>query len=219
MVASAAVMDGQKLLAEYIVNHKRTHSEQLMPIIEKVLESSGTSIRDIDAIAVASGPGSFTGLRIGAATAKGLAHARGIEIVGVPTLDGLAFNPIMDARRNQVYTALYKWEAGGFYKLMPHCAIALSELLEELKRREERVVFLGDGVPVHRETIKEELGERAEFAPKNADRQRASSIAELALQALERGEGQDAEAFVPFYLRKSQAEREYDRKAKPEGSL
>jgi tRNA threonylcarbamoyladenosine biosynthesis protein TsaB len=102
---------------------------------------------------------------------------------------------------------------------MPHCAIALSELLEELKRREERVVFLGDGVPVHRETIKEELGERAEFAPKNADRQRASSIAELALQALERGEGQDAEAFVPFYLRKSQAEREYDKKTKPEGSL
>lgn len=228
MVASAAVMDGQKLLAEYIVNHKRTHSEQLMPIIEKVLESSGTGIREIDAIAVASGPGSFTGLRIGAATAKGLAHARGIKIVGVPTLDGLAFNlphcqgiicPIMDARRNQVYTALYKWEAGGFYKLMPHCAIALSELLEELKRREERVVFLGDGVPVHRETIKEELGERAEFAPKNADRQRASSIAELALQALERGEGQDAEAFVPFYLRKSQAEREYDKKTKPEGSL
>ena len=228
MVASAAVMDGQKLLAEYIVNHKRTHSEQLMPIIEKVLESSGTSIREIDAIAVASGPGSFTGLRIGAATAKGLAHALGIKIVGVPTLDGLAFNlphcqgiicPIMDARRNQVYTALYKWDRGGFYKLMPHCAIALSELLEEIKRREERVVFLGDGVPVHRETIRKELGDRADFAPKNADRQRASSIAELALQALERGEGQDAESFVPFYLRKSQAEREYDRKTKPEGCL
>jgi len=80
-------------------------------------------------------------------------------------------------------------------------------------------VFLGDGVPVHRETIRKELGDRADFAPKNADRQRASSIAELALQALERGEGQDAESFVPFYLRKSQAEREYDRKTKPGGCL
>ena len=228
MVASAAVMDDQKLLAEHIVNHKRTHSEQLMPIIERVLESCDVKVRDLDAIAVASGPGSFTGLRIGAATAKGLAHACGIKIVGVPTLDGLAFNlsfcqgiicPIMDARRNQVYTALYKWEGGSLFKLMPHCAIALNELLEDLKKREERVVFLGDGVPVHRKTIQRALGDRAGFAPKSAGRQRASSIAELALQALERGEGQNAETFVPFYLRKSQAEREYDRKAKPGGGL
>jgi tRNA threonylcarbamoyladenosine biosynthesis protein TsaB len=228
MVASVAVMDEQKLLAEYTVSHKRTHSEQLMPMIERVLESCDTRIGDIDAIAVASGPGSFTGLRIGAATAKGLAHACNIKIVGVPTLDGLAFNlpycrgiicPIMDARRSQVYTALYKWDEGSFHKLMPHCAIALSDLLEELKKREERVVFLGDGVPVHRETLQKALGDKACFAPKSADRQRASSIAELALQALKRGEGQEGETFVPFYLRKSQAEREYDKKHKPEGTL
>lgn len=225
MVASAAVMDEEKLVAEYIINHKKTHSEQLMPIIEEVLESCGLNIREIDAIAVASGPGSFTGLRIGAATAKGLAHACDIKIIGVPTLDGLAFNlpycqgiicPIMDARRNQVYTALYKWDRGNFYKLKPHCAIALSELLEDLKKREESIVFLGDGVPVHRDTIKKVLGDRAGFAPLNADRQRASSIAELALEALKRGEGQSGDVFVPFYLRKSQAEREYDKKHKPE---
>lgn len=228
MVASAAVVDDDKLVAEYIINHKKTHSEQLMPIIEQVLQGCGTSIGEIDAVAVASGPGSFTGLRIGAATAKGLAHACGIKIIGVPTLDGLAFNlpycqgiicPIMDARRNQVYTALYKWDQGSFYKLKPYCAMAISELLEDLRIRGERVVFLGDGVPVHRDIIKNVLGDRAEFAPRNAGRQRASSIAELAMEALRRGEGQSGDAFVPFYLRKSQAEREYDKKHKPENTV
>lgn len=222
LVASAAIMDEQKLVAEYIINHRKTHSEQLMPIIEELLESCQIGIEEIDAIAVSSGPGSFTGLRIGAATAKGLAHAHDKMLVGVPTLDGLAFNlpycqgiicPIMDARRNQVYTALYKWEQGNFYKLKPHMAVALSALLEELKTEEEMVMFLGDGVPVHREVIEKTLGERARFAPRNADRQRASSIAELAMQALKRGEGGSGKEFVPFYLRKSQAEREYDRKS------
>lgn len=221
MVASAAIMDKEKLVAEYVINHERTHSEQLMPIIEELLENCRISIREIDAVAVASGPGSFTGLRIGAATAKGLAHAHNKKLIGVPTLDGLAFNlpycqgiicPIMDARRNQVYTALYKWARGSFYKLKPHAAMALSELLEELKTGEEAVVFLGDGVPVHREAIKDMLGERARFAPGNADRQRASSIAALAMEALKRGEGGSGDDFVPFYLRKSQAEREYQKK-------
>ncbi len=226
MVASAAVTDQEKLVAEYIINHKKTHSEQLMPIIEQVLESCNISIREIDAIAVSSGPGSFTGLRIGAATAKGLAHVINKKVIGISTLDGLAFNlpycqgiicPIMDARRNQVYTALYKWDQGNFYKIKPHCAIALSELIEELKAEEEMVVFLGDGVPVHRQLLREQLGHRARFAPRNADRQRASSIAVLAAQALERGEGQSGDTFVPFYLRKSQAEREYDKKADGRG--
>jgi tRNA threonylcarbamoyladenosine biosynthesis protein TsaB len=221
MVASAAIMDEEKLAAEYIINHEKTHSEQLMPIIEELLESCGINIEEIDAIAVSSGPGSFTGLRIGGATAKGLAHAHNKKLIGVPTLDGLAFNlpycqgiicPIMDARRNQVYTALYKWDQGNFYKLKPHCAVALSELLEGLKAREEMVIFLGDGVPVHRELIQSTLGVRARFAPRNADRQRASSIAELAMEALKRGEGGSGDGFVPFYLRKSQAEREYDKK-------
>lgn len=224
MVASVAIADEEKLIGELTINHRKTHSEQLMPIIERVLENCDLTLRGIDAIAVASGPGSFTGLRIGAATAKGLAHACDIKIMGVPTLDGLAFNlpycqgivcPIMDARRDQVYTGLYKWDQGSFFKLKPHRALAVSELLEDLRVRGERIVFLGDGVPVHRDTIKQVLGERADFAPGNANRQRAASIAELALELLRNGEGQSSHTFVPFYLRKSQAEREYDKKHRP----
>ncbi|MBA1333989.1 MAG: tRNA threonylcarbamoyladenosine biosynthesis protein TsaB [Firmicutes bacterium] len=221
IVASAAVLDGDKLAAEYILNHRKTHSEHLLPIIEEILESCGTDISEIDIIAVASGPGSFTGLRIGAATAKGLAHALGIPVVGVPTLDGLAFNlpycdgiicPIMDARRNQVYTALYRWEQDGLCRIKDHSALSIEELLTELKAMSGKVIFLGDGVPVHREYIKEILGDRALFAPPNADRQRASSLAELAIRSFRRGLMTKYNEFTPFYLRKSQAEREYEKK-------
>jgi len=221
LVASAAVMDEDKLIAEYIINHKKTHSEQLMPIIEEILESCEIDIEEIDAVGVASGPGSFTGLRIGGAAAKGLAHALNKPVIGVPTLNGLAFNlpfceglicPIMDARRHQVYTALYKWEEGNFYQISDHRAVGIEELTKELKDREEMIVFLGDGVPVHRDIIVKELGPRARFAPRSADRQRASSIGELAFKMLENNKGQNYGEFTPFYLRKSQAEREYDKK-------
>lgn len=221
MVASVAVMDEEKLSAEYTVNHEKTHSEQLMPIIHRTLKGCDMSIGDIEAIAVASGPGSFTGLRIGAATAKGLAYACNIDIVAVPTLDGLAFNlpycqglicPIMDARRGQVYTALYKWERGNLSKVKPHCAVPISELIEGLKAQGEKVIFLGDGVPVHRHTIEGLLKGQAGFAPNNANRQRASSIAALALELIKKGGAQKGHTFVPFYLRKSQAEREYGKK-------
>jgi tRNA threonylcarbamoyladenosine biosynthesis protein TsaB len=221
LVASAAILDDEKLVAEYIVNHKKTHSEQLMPIIEQVLESCQMDIEEIDAIAVASGPGSFTGLRIGAATAKGLAHALNKPVIGIPTLDGLAFNlpycegiicPIMDARRNQVYTALYRWEQGNFYQIKQHSAVPMKELVEELKESEEIVVFLGDGVPVHREFIQREMGDKALFAPRSAGRQRASSIGELAIESLRKGKVSNYGDFTPFYLRKSQAEREYEKK-------
>lgn len=221
MVASVALLDDDKLVAEYIINRKKTHSEQLLPIIEDLLERCEIDIGEVDAVAVASGPGSFTGLRIGGATAKGLAHALGKPVVGVPTLDGLAFNlpfcegmvcPIMDARRDQVYTALYRWEEGNFYQVYPHKAMAIEELVEELMDREERVIFLGDGVPVHMEYLQQKLGARALFAPRSAGRQRASSIGELAFQMLKEGRGQDCREFTPFYLRKSQAEREYEKK-------
>lgn len=221
IVASAAVLDGDKLAAEYILNHRKTHSEHLLPIIEEVLESCGIDISEIDIVAVSSGPGSFTGLRIGAATAKGIAHALGVPVVGVPTLDGLAFNlpyceavicPIMDARRNQVYTSLYRWEQDGLCRIKNHSALAIDELLTELKAMDGRVVFLGDGVPVHREYIKETLGNKALFAPPGADRQRASSLAELAIRSFRKGLMSGYNEFTPFYLRKSQAEREYEKK-------
>ncbi len=228
LVASAAIMDDDKLLAEYIINHRKTHSEQLMPIIEELLENCGMDIGEIDAVGVASGPGSFTGLRIGGATAKGLAHALNKPVIGVPTLDGLAFNlpfcegiicPIMDARRHQVYTALYKWEGDGLFRLSRPRAVGIKDLVEELKDRQEMIVFLGDGVPVHRDYIEKELDRRARFAPHSAGRQRASSIGELAFRALKNNEQQEYNGFTPFYLRKSQAEREYDKKVKSERQI
>jgi len=124
VVATVAIMDDEKLIGEYVLNHKQTHSQKIMPMIEELLASSELRIQDIDVFAVASGPGSFTGLRIGAATMKGLAHAMNKPIIGVSTLDGLAFNlpycnyiisPIMDAKNEQVYNALYKWIDDTFY--------------------------------------------------------------------------------------------------------
>ena len=118
IVASAALIDEERLIAEYTVNNKKTHSETLLPMIASLLEASGTDINDVDAIAIAAGPGSFTGLRIGAATAKGLAMAIDKPVIPVPTCEGLAYNlygnsglvcPVMDARRNQVYTGIYSF--------------------------------------------------------------------------------------------------------------
>jgi len=221
VVATAAIMDDEKLVCEYVLNHKKTHSQKIMPMIEEMLSSSELNIEDIDVFAVASGPGSFTGLRIGAATIKGLAHAVNKPVVGVSTLDGLAFNlpfckylicPIMDARREQVYNALYKWVDNTFYIIEDYRALALEQLIEELKARNEKVMFTGDGVPVFKEKLMSELGELCEFAPLSCRLQRASAIAELALQRAKEGQVESYLTFKPFYLRKSQAEREYEKK-------
>lgn len=226
LVASAAVLDGDRLLAEYTINHKKTHSEKLMPVIDRLLEDCETDVADIDAIAVSSGPGSFTGLRIGAATAKGLAHALNKPVIGVPTLDGLAYNlpyckdlicPIMDARRNQVYTALYRWDRQGLNRIKPPAALSIEELARDICQAADPVVFLGDGVPVHKEYLKAATGTLANFAPPNCDRQRASSIGKLAMDSLAKGPGTRYSEFVPFYLRKSQAEREYENKQRAKG--
>jgi len=221
VVATAAIMDDEKLVCEYVLNHKKTHSQKIMTMIEEMLSSSELNIEDIDVFAVASGPGSFTGLRIGAATIKGLAHAVNKPVVGVSTLDGLAFNlpfckylicPIMDARREQVYNALYKWVDNTFYIIEDYRALALEQLIEELKARNEKVMFTGDGVPVFKEKLMSELGELCEFAPLSCRLQRASAIAELALQRAKEGQVESYLTFKPFYLRKSQAEREYEKK-------
>lgn len=223
LVATVAVINEEKLLGEFTINSPMTHSQKLMPIIDQLLSSLELSMEDIDTIAASRGPGSFTGIRIGIATIKGLAHGRKIPIVGVSSLEGLAYNityskelicPIMDARRNQVYTGVYKWENHKLINIVEEAPLSINELMDKLKEREEKVIFLGDGLGRYKEDIISGLGEKALFAPLYVNMQRASSIAQLALDKINNGESkpEDYLSIAPIYLRKSEAERQYEEK-------
>lgn len=216
LVASVAVVTDDVMTAEYTVNFKKTHSQTLLPMIDELVRMLEMELNTIDAIAVSGGPGSFTGLRIGAATAKGLGLALDKPLIHVPTVDAMAYNlygsstlicPIMDARRNQVYTGLY-YSSGRVEVVKPQCAMDMRELIDELDVRREPVVFLGDGVPVYRHLIEEYMKSPYTFAPAHMNRQRAGSVAALGALMYARGQIVQAEDFAPDYLRKSQAERE-----------
>lgn len=222
MVASAAIVDEEIVVAEYSVNHKKTHSETLLPMIDEIIKMTDSNLEDFDAIAVAAGPGSFTGLRIGAATVKGLGYAIEKPIIPVPTCHGLAYNmwgtdaivcPIMDARRNQVYTGIYEFVDDELVVLEEQDAVAIEALVEKLNSYGRRVVFLGDGVPVYRDIIREKMTCQYSFAPAHMNRQQASSVASLGLVYYKKGIYETADDHKPIYLRKSQAEREREEKA------
>lgn len=222
-VASAAITEGDKLICEFTLNHKKTHSEKLMPMIDEILQSAQLAPVDIDLFAVANGPGSFTGLRIGVATVKGLAHAVDKPVVGVSTLLAMAYNlpycahtisPIMDARRAQVYNGVYRWEQDELVEKTAPRAVSIKECVADFEKSGETVVFLGDGVPVHREFIRERLGEKALFAPENCNMQRAASVALAAEKLYQLGRQESCHALAPVYLRKPQAERELEEKSK-----
>lgn len=232
LVASVAIVDstesGEELLAEYTVNYKKTHSQTLLPMLDEVARMIELDLQTVDAIAVAGGPGSFTGLRIGAATAKGLGLALKKPLIHVPTIAGLAYNlwgargiicPIMDARRGQVYTGIYRFEDGKLRTLEDQMAISIEELAEKLKGYHEKVIFLGDGVPVFRKRLEEELMTDCEisFAPANMNRQRAASVASLGLEYYKAGKIESAMDHQPDYLRVSQAERERKERLEKEG--
>ena len=208
--AGAAVLEDGKLLAEQFINCGLTHSQTLLPLVDGVLRSAARRMEDMDAVAVSAGPGSFTGVRIGMGTAKGLALGAEKPVILVPTLLALAYNvayydgfivPIMDARRGEVYTATYYCQDGEMREITPMRAIPLTVLLEEL----DTAMFVGDGVAVHREKISEKMGEWAQFAPTHLLYERASSVA-MAAQEIKPVSPHEA---APFYLRFSQAEREY----------
>lgn len=212
-VASAAIVDGDKMVCECVLNNKLTHSQTLMPMIDEVFKKSEYTPSDIDLFAVSNGPGSFTGLRIGVTTIKGLAHATQKPVCGVNTLEALAYNlpfcphiiaPIMDARREQVYNAFYRWENGELKVITSPRAISLEDCMKELIELDETVVFLGDGVAVFCEKIKGIMGEKALFAPQFACTQRAACVAEAAKNK----NTMEYSELAPVYLRKSQAERE-----------
>ncbi|MFV0362572.1 MAG: tRNA (adenosine(37)-N6)-threonylcarbamoyltransferase complex dimerization subunit type 1 TsaB [Suipraeoptans sp.] len=216
LVASVALVDEETTIAEYTINYKKTHSQTLLPMLDEVKKMLDLDMNTIDAIAVSEGPGSFTGLRIGASTAKGLGLALDIPLVAIPTLEGMAYNllgnnklvcPIMDARRNQVYTGVYRVE-DKVQILLNQSALDIYELMNKINSLREPVIFLGDGVPVFRDIIKEKTEVEVTFAKSHVNRQRASAYATLALSYIKNGKTISADMFRPDYLRESQAERE-----------
>ncbi len=221
LVATVAIVEDHNLIAEYTIHQKKTHSQTLMPMLEEVKNMVDLDLNSIDAIAVASGPGSFTGLRIGAATAKGLAMGLGKPIIEVPTLEGMAYQmygsqalvcPIMDARRNQVYTGLYQFAEGenGYCMetLKEGCACDIMECIEIVNSFEQPVMFLGDGVPVFEALIREHATVPVFFAPAHRRLQSAASVGALAIEFAKEGRFTEAKDHAPEYFRMSQAERE-----------
>lgn len=217
LVASAAIYEDGITMAEYTVDFKMTHSQTLLPMIDEMVKLVGIDLNTIDAIAVSGGPGSFTGLRIGSATAKGLGLALNKPLIHVPTLDATAYNlfgasglicPIMDARRNQVYTGVYCYTDHRLDTVWEQDTMSIEALAEGLNCLDHEVIFLGDGVAVYREKLQELLTIPFSFAPAHVNRQRAAAVAALAEVYYKEGKIQTAEEHEPEYLRKSQAERE-----------
>lgn len=219
LVASVAVITDDVMTAEYTINYKKTHSQTLLPMIEEITRMTELELDTVDAIAVSAGPGSFTGLRIGSATAKGLGLALDKPLIPVPTTAGMAYNfygvsrdtvicPIMDARRGQVYTGLYTFDGDEFITVWEQEAVDITSLIERLNGLGRRVIFTGDGLPVFCDTIKERCLVPYELAPAHLNRQRAGAVGALALRLYRMGIEETAAEHKPEYLRKSQAERE-----------
>lgn len=221
LVASVALLEDDILKAEYTVNYKKTHSQTLLPMLDEICKMTELDLKEVDAIAISAGPGSFTGLRIGSATAKGLGLALKKPLVEVSTIEALAYNaygisgnvcPIMDARRNQVYTGIFSFEREDTNYVMNEktapCAVGIDEICAKLNEDGQPVMFLGDGVPVYKNQIKELLNVPYTFMTSHSLCQRAASVAALGMQKFKEGKGIEASAHSPEYLRLSQAERE-----------
>ena len=221
LVASVAIVEDDNLLGEYTVNYKKTHSQTLLPMLDEVVKMIELDLNTIDAIAIAGGPGSFTGLRIGSATAKGLGLALNKPIVSVPTVDALAYNlvghrdyvcPLMDARRNQVYTGLYSFDGNTLKVLKEQCAVGIEEIIAFVNEQNQAVTFLGDGVLVFQKFIAENCKVPYTFAPAHLNKQRAGAVAALGMIHFSSGKYETAAEHAPEYLRLSQAERERNEK-------
>ena len=220
MMGSIGLIDDEGAIAEYSLNIRATHSERLMPAIDRLLKDSGIMPKDIDGFAVSIGPGSFTGLRIGLATVKGFAMGCNKPVAAVSTLDALAFNlayaeylicPILDARRNEVYAAMFKSDGkGGIKRLVQDMAIDMQTFLREY---DEDIIFLGDAVDIYRERILDILKDRAHFAPKNRNMPSGVSVAELGLKKIRDGKAADPSGLAPFYIRRSEAEINLEKKS------
>lgn len=230
-VATAALMKDSKLLGEITLNDKKEHSVILISIIENLLNANNLNIGNIDGYVISKGPGSFTGLRIGMATIKGLSFGSNKPYVSISSLDALALSvsnfdgiicPIIDALRNSVYTTLYKGHSTNFNsndrsvlptkleKISDYSALELKELVEIIKAKKEKVIFIGDGVDKYKDYLIENCP-NCYFPPNHLNLVRASSLGEIGSILLKNGSFDDPNS-TPFYLKKSQAEREYEQR-------
>lgn len=221
-VAGAAVVGEERLIADRYIHNLKTHSQIIIPMIRQVMDDAGIKPHDLHGIAVTGGPGSFTGLRIGMSVAKTMGLALKIPVMGIPTLELLAWNlyrveglicPILDAKKNEVYTCIYKSIDSGLEELINPAALSIERLVSELSGYEkEKVNFLGDGVPVFGDIIREKLGSRALFGTMINSFPRAAAVAELGLRQLKKEQPGDSTFLQPVYLRKSEAELTWEQK-------
>lgn len=228
LVASVAVLEDDILLAEYTVNYKKTHSQTLLPMLDAIVQMIDLDLQSIDAIAISKGPGSFTGLRIGSATAKGLGLALNKPLIEVPTVDALACNlfdaqglivPMMDARRAQVYAGIYRFEHHKLKVVHEQYAVPVEDLIGQINALGEPVILLGDGVPPYLDRIHALLQVPYTVAPAHMNRQRAGAVGALGEIYFAEGRTVSADAHRPEYLRASQAEREKIEKGVPVGEI
>lgn len=220
LMTTCGVIDEERLLGEYSLSQDMSHSEKLVPMIKEVLTSLDIKVKDIDLFGVSIGPGSFTGLRIGIATVKAFAHLANKPIVGVSTLEALAYNlpyndiivPMIDARRERVYTGIYTWENETIKTLMEPDVIEVMELLNILNKDYGNVVVNGDGSILYKDLIRETLKDKVKFATIGQNMCKASSICELALLKFKNNIVDDFYTLAPDYLRETQAQRELNEK-------
>lgn len=224
--ASVALLEPPRLLGEVYQNTGLTHSQTLLVMAENLLKQCGKTAQDVTAVAAAHGPGSFTGVRIGAAAAKGFAWGRDIPCYGVSTLEAMAEGlgvwdgyvcPVMDARRSQVYNALFRAERGTLTRLAPDRAVSLTELGEEIKNLEKPVFLVGDGAVLCYNTLSKDIPALV-LPPEHRMHQRAVGVAILAARQAAAGLAPSGGELTPNYLRLSQAERERLEKQKAESS-
>jgi tRNA threonylcarbamoyladenosine biosynthesis protein TsaB len=215
---SVAVVAENGVIAQYSLNIEVTHSERLMATVDRVLRDTGLAMRQIDGFAVAIGPGSFTGLRIGVSTMKGLALATDKPVAAVPTLLALAWNvphaafpvcPMLDARKNEVYAALYRPDGMNFVPMMPETVMSLARLGERITGR---TVFTGEASLIHQEEIAKQFGDRALFAPKSAILPSAAAVAEIGLDMIKNNRQANPDSLAPLYIRRPEAEVAWEKR-------
>jgi tRNA threonylcarbamoyladenosine biosynthesis protein TsaB len=220
LVSSVALATADTLLAEITLQTKKTHSELLMPHIARLIDMAEIAKSDIKAVAVSIGPGSFTGLRIGLSTAKTLAYALKIPLVGVPTLAAMAYGcpvpgvilaPILDAQKGNVYQALFEWQEGELRELQPAVVMKVDAVLEQLCQYDRPVMLLGEAAVIYREAI-QKIGRNLIVAAPHIIIQRAASVAVLGTKLLAQGIEHDAMSLEPLYIRRSEAEVLWERR-------
>jgi len=214
-ILALGIVDEEKVLSEIRFNAGQTHAQILLPNIEKILKDSSLQLEDLDGIAISIGPGSFTGLRIGLATAKGLCFASGKPLIAVPTLDALAyFNqsfpyplvPILDAKKNEVYSAIYDTRKGVLERVSDYWVLTIEKLVAKIT---EEVIFLGLGLEVFKERLKKLCGEKAHFLEGEKNLPSGTAVAFLGLEKLKRAEFENLEKVEPLYLRSSEEDLKF----------